>query len=106
MTLNIGVRMSAVGLSDLDRLYPAPKPRALAKVIDHIDPHAARFISLSPFCVFASADLMAQSMRRRAEASQVSSELTDRRVFGCQTGRVTIAWTASAIFWADREKSG
>jgi PPOX class probable FMN-dependent enzyme len=47
--------MTGLGLDDLDRLYPAPKPRTLAKVIDHVDRHAARFIALSPFCVFASA---------------------------------------------------
>jgi hypothetical protein len=41
-------------LADLDRLYDAPKPRTLAKVIDHVDRHAARFIALSPFCVFAT----------------------------------------------------
>ena len=46
--------MPPLALADLDRLYPAPTPRALAKAIDHIDPHAARFLSLSPFCVFAS----------------------------------------------------
>jgi PPOX class probable FMN-dependent enzyme len=46
--------MSAIDLEDLDRLYPAPKPRTLAKVIDHVDRHAARFIALSPFCVFAT----------------------------------------------------
>ena len=43
-----------LNLSDLDRIYPAPGARAVAKAIDHIDPHAARFIGLSPFCVFAS----------------------------------------------------
>ena len=43
-----------LALADLDRLYPAPKPRALAKALDHIDRHAARFIGLSPFCVLAS----------------------------------------------------
>ena len=43
-----------LALDDLDRLYPTPTPRALGKAIDHIDPHAARFLSLSPFCVFAS----------------------------------------------------
>ena len=47
--------MSMLELADLDRLYPTPSPRAVAKAIDHLDPHAARFISLSPFCVFASA---------------------------------------------------
>ena len=46
--------MSAIDLTDLDRLYPAPKPRAVAKTIDHVDRHAARFIALSPFCVLAS----------------------------------------------------
>ena len=46
--------MSTLDLADLDRLYPTPSPRAVAKAIDHIDPHAARFIALSPFCVFAS----------------------------------------------------
>jgi PPOX class probable FMN-dependent enzyme len=43
-----------LALGDLDRLYPAPKPRTLAKAIDHVDRHAARFLELSPFCVFAS----------------------------------------------------
>jgi len=46
--------MSTLDLADLDRLYPTPSPRAMAKAIDHIDPHAARFISLSPFCVVAT----------------------------------------------------
>lgn len=46
--------MSTLDLADLDRLYPTPSPRAVAKAIDHLDPHAARFVSLSPFCVFAS----------------------------------------------------
>lgn len=46
--------MSTLELADLDRLYATPSPRAVAKAIDHIDPHAARFIALSPFCVFAS----------------------------------------------------
>jgi PPOX class probable FMN-dependent enzyme len=40
--------------SDLERLYSAPTPRAIAKAIDHIDAHARRFISLSPFCILAS----------------------------------------------------
>ena len=46
--------MTQLALADLDRLYPPPRPRALAKVIDHLDRHAARFLALSPFCVFAS----------------------------------------------------
>src|SRR5579872_5957005 len=49
-----GPNMSTLELTDLDRLYPTPSPRAMAKAIDHIDPHAARFISLSPFCVVAT----------------------------------------------------
>ncbi|HEY3796848.1 MAG TPA: MSMEG_1061 family FMN-dependent PPOX-type flavoprotein [Caulobacteraceae bacterium] len=46
--------MTTLKLDDLDRLYPAPKPRTIAKAIDHVDKHAARFIQLSPFCVLAS----------------------------------------------------
>ncbi len=46
--------MTKLALADLERLYPPPRPRAVAKVIDHVDRHAARFLALSPFCVFAS----------------------------------------------------
>src|SRR5437773_5926855 len=46
--------MSTLELTDLDRVYSAPNPRAVAKAIDHLDQHAVRFISRSPFCVFAS----------------------------------------------------
>jgi len=35
-------------------LYPAPSARALSKQIDHLDIHARRFISLSPFAVLAT----------------------------------------------------
>lgn len=37
-------------------LYPAPSPLAVAKQIDHLDPHAIRFIARSPFLVMATAD--------------------------------------------------
>jgi len=47
--------MTRIALEDLDRIYAQPKPRTKAKVIDHIDRHAARFIELSPFCILASA---------------------------------------------------
>jgi PPOX class probable FMN-dependent enzyme len=46
--------MTALSLVDLDRFYPAPTPRTLAKAIDHVGVHAARFLALSPFCVLAS----------------------------------------------------
>lgn len=46
--------MTRLTLDDLDGLYAAPKSRAIAKVLDHVDRHAARFIALSPFCVFAT----------------------------------------------------
>ena len=46
--------MTALSAADLDRLYAAPKGRTLAKTLDHIDQHAARFISFSPFCVLAT----------------------------------------------------
>lgn len=40
----------------LRKMYPAPKERALGKVIRQLDQHCTRFIELSPFCVVASAD--------------------------------------------------
>ena len=40
--------------AQLRALYPAPGERALRKQLDGVDPHAARFIALSPFCVVAS----------------------------------------------------
>jgi len=46
--------MTKLALADLDFVYPPAKPRSLAKVIDHVDRHAARFLALSPFCVLAS----------------------------------------------------
>lgn len=46
--------MSTLSLDDLDQVYAKPFERTLAKTLDHIDPHAARFIALSPFCVLAS----------------------------------------------------
>lgn len=46
--------MSTLSLSDLDAVYARPHERTLAKSLDHIDPHAARFIAASPFCVLAS----------------------------------------------------
>jgi uncharacterized protein len=41
-------------LDDLHRLYGPPGARAVAKSLDHIDRHAAKFLSLSPFCVLGS----------------------------------------------------
>lgn len=41
-------------LAQLRGLYAAPGERAVRKQMDHLDPHAARFIALSPFCVVAS----------------------------------------------------
>lgn len=41
-------------LDQLRALYAAPGERARRKQIAHIDPHAARFIALSPFCVVAT----------------------------------------------------
>src|SRR5262249_39715714 len=47
--------MSDLGLDDLKTIYPPPAPRAVAKQRPEADEHAANFIRLSPFCVFASA---------------------------------------------------
>jgi PPOX class probable FMN-dependent enzyme len=46
--------MTALNLADLDTAYAAPTGRTLAKTLDRIDRHMARFIGLSPFCVLAS----------------------------------------------------
>lgn len=35
-------------------LYPTVRPRAVAKQIDHLDPHCRRFIGQSPFLVLAT----------------------------------------------------
>jgi uncharacterized protein len=47
--------MSDFGLDDLKTIYPPPAPRAVAKQRPEVDEHAANFIRISPFCVFASA---------------------------------------------------
>jgi PPOX class probable FMN-dependent enzyme len=41
-------------LDDLDESYAEPTERTLAKTLDHLDGHMARFIATSPFCVLAS----------------------------------------------------
>ena len=41
-------------LAQLRSLYAAPGERAVRKQLDRLDPHAARFVALSPFCVLAS----------------------------------------------------
>jgi PPOX class probable FMN-dependent enzyme len=41
-------------LTQLRALYAAPAERAFRKQLARIDPHAARFIGLSPFCVVAT----------------------------------------------------
>jgi PPOX class probable FMN-dependent enzyme len=47
--------MTDLALDDLDRLYRRPHPLVMAKTLDHIEQHGARFIGLSPFCVISSA---------------------------------------------------
>jgi PPOX class probable FMN-dependent enzyme len=44
----------------LAELYPAAGARALAKEVAEIDRHCARFIELSPFCVFGSSSTDSQ----------------------------------------------
>jgi PPOX class probable FMN-dependent enzyme len=41
-------------LQELRRIYPDPKPRALAKQLDRLDSHCRRFIERSPFLVLAT----------------------------------------------------
>jgi PPOX class probable FMN-dependent enzyme len=40
--------------SDLKTIYPAPTPRVIAKARPEIDAYAAKFITMSPFCVLAT----------------------------------------------------
>lgn len=40
----------------LRALYGTPSPRAAAKVIDHIDPHARQFIAHASFMILATSD--------------------------------------------------
>jgi len=47
--------MADLTLEDLDRLYKPMSPIVRAKVLDRVDPHGAKFISLSPFCVVSAA---------------------------------------------------
>src|SRR5262245_57445815 len=41
-------------LQDLRSIYSQPKPRSVAKQLDHLDKHCKRFIGLSPFLVLAT----------------------------------------------------
>ena len=46
--------MHITTLADLRHLYAAPGERARLKQLDRLDPHARRFIGLSPFVVLAT----------------------------------------------------
>ena len=47
--------MAKIGTEQqLREIYGYPKGRPVAKEIDYIDPHARRFIELSPFCIIAT----------------------------------------------------
>jgi uncharacterized protein len=41
-------------VQDLRRIYAEPKPRALAKQLERLDPHCHKFIGLAPFLVLAT----------------------------------------------------
>ena len=41
-------------LQDLRSIYAQPKPRSLAKQLDHLDKHCRHFIGLAPFLVLAT----------------------------------------------------
>lgn len=43
-------------LQALRSMYPSPKPRSVAKQLDHLDKHCRHFIRLAPFLVLATAD--------------------------------------------------
>ena len=47
--------MTVKNYSELRGLYKPPAPRAVQKVLDHLDVHCRNFIALSPLCVLSSA---------------------------------------------------
>jgi len=53
--------MQISSLSQLRELYAPATGRALAKALDHLDPHCLRFVALSPFVLLASAGLSAST---------------------------------------------
>ena len=46
--------MRISSIDQLWKLYEQPKERTLLKQLDHLDQHAKKFISLSPFLVLSS----------------------------------------------------
>jgi uncharacterized protein len=46
--------VSEFAASDLKNIYPTPTPRVIAKARPEIDAYAAKFITMSPFCVLAT----------------------------------------------------
>ena len=53
--------MSVRSYSELRDVYKPPAPRAVQKVLDHLDVHCRNFISLSPLCVLSSANAEGQA---------------------------------------------
>ncbi len=53
--------MSVKSYSELRDVYKPPAPRAVQKVLDHLDVHCRNFISLSPLCVLSSANAGGQA---------------------------------------------
>ena len=47
--------MAVSDYSELRTVYKPPAPRAVQKVLDHLDVHCRNFIALSPLCVLSSA---------------------------------------------------
>ena len=53
--------MSVRSYSELRDVYKPPAPRAVQKVLDHLDVHCRNFIALSPLCVLSSANALGQA---------------------------------------------
>ena len=53
--------MTVNNYSELRELYKPPAPRAVQKVLDHLDAHCRNFIALSPLCVLSSAGANGQA---------------------------------------------
>lgn len=55
MSLEWSEKLMIETVEDLRKLFPEPKPRAVAKQLNRLDPYCLRLIGLAPFLVIATA---------------------------------------------------
>jgi uncharacterized protein len=69
-------------VEELGELYNAPGEMVRRKVIDRLDPHARRFIELSPFCCIGTADAEGrQDVSPRGDVPGFVIVLDEHRLF-------------------------